>query len=105
MVNEHLLINQATSVHTNTCGPAINMLNIPITEPSVPFFMYCESIAKGKAQILAQPIPATPIIAATTTGFFEKKAYYKLLDGSQTLLAILKRDEASLQKKLGESEI
>ena len=34
-----------------------------------------------------------------------EKAYYKLLDGSQTLLAILKRDEASLQRKLGESEI
>ena len=30
-------------------------------------------------------------------------AYYKLLEGSQTLLAILKRDEASLQKKLNES--
>ena len=29
--------------------------------------------------------------------------YYKLLEGSQTLLAILKRDEASLQKKLNES--
>ena len=29
-------------------------------------------------------------------------AYYKLLEGSQTLLAILKRDEASLQKKLNE---
>ena len=30
-------------------------------------------------------------------------AYYKLLEGSQTLLAILRRDEASLQKKLNES--
>ena len=30
-------------------------------------------------------------------------AYYKLLEGSQTLLAILKRDESSLQKKLNES--
>ena len=30
-------------------------------------------------------------------------AYYKLLEGSQTLLAILKRDEASLQKKLNEN--
>ena len=30
-------------------------------------------------------------------------AYFKLLEGSQTLLAILKRDEASLQKKLNES--
>ena len=30
-------------------------------------------------------------------------AYYKLLEGSQTLLAILKRDEASLQKKLNDS--
>ena len=30
-------------------------------------------------------------------------AYYKLLEGSQTLLAILKRDENSLQKKLNES--
>ena len=30
-------------------------------------------------------------------------AYYKLLEGSQTLLAILKRDEAALQKKLNES--
>ena len=29
-------------------------------------------------------------------------AYYKLLEGSQTLLAILQRDEASLQKKLNE---
>ena len=27
-------------------------------------------------------------------------AYYKLLEGSQTLLAILKRDEAALQIKL-----
>ena len=34
-----------------------------------------------------------------------EKAYYKLLDGSQTLLAILKRDEASLQKKMGENDI
>ena len=32
-----------------------------------------------------------------------EKAYFKLLDGSQTLLAILKRDEASLEKKLNES--
>ena len=30
-------------------------------------------------------------------------AYYKLLEGSQTLLAILKRDEASLQKKLNDN--
>ena len=30
-------------------------------------------------------------------------AYYKLLEGSQTLLAILKRDEASLQKKIIEN--
>ena len=30
-------------------------------------------------------------------------AYYKLLEGSQALLAILKRDEASLQKKLNDS--
>ena len=30
-------------------------------------------------------------------------AYFKLLEGSQTLLAILKRDEASLLKKLNES--
>ena len=30
-------------------------------------------------------------------------AYYKLLEGSQTILAILKRDEAYLQKKLNES--
>ncbi len=29
-------------------------------------------------------------------------AYYKLLEGSQTLLAILQRDEDSLQKKLNE---
>ena len=33
-----------------------------------------------------------------------ENAYYKLLDGSQTLLAILKRDEASLQKKLNDSD-
>ena len=31
-----------------------------------------------------------------------EKAYYKLLEGSQTLLAILKRDEASLQQKIEE---
>ena len=31
-----------------------------------------------------------------------EKAYFKLLDGSQTLLAILKRDEASLQQKMEE---
>ena len=31
-----------------------------------------------------------------------EKAYFKLLDGSQTLLAILKRDEASLQQKIEE---
>ena len=30
-------------------------------------------------------------------------AYYKLLEGSQTLLAILKRDEANLQKKLDDN--
>ena len=32
------------------------------------------------------------------------KAYFKLLDGSQTLLAILKRDEASLEQKMGEND-
>jgi Sjoegren syndrome nuclear autoantigen 1 len=32
-----------------------------------------------------------------------EKAYYKLLEGSQTLLAILKRDEASLKKKLNDN--
>ena len=31
-----------------------------------------------------------------------EKAYFKLLDGSQTLLAILKRDEAALQQKAEE---
>ena len=36
------------------------------------------------------------VIANTET------AYFKLLEGSQTLLAILKRDEASLFKKLNE---
>ena len=51
------LINHPTRVQTNTCGPAINMLNIPITEPSVPGFIYFESIAKGSAQTLAQPMP------------------------------------------------
>ena len=30
-------------------------------------------------------------------------AYYKLLEGSKVLLAILKRDEANLQKKLGDN--
>ena len=30
-------------------------------------------------------------------------AYYKLLEGSQTLLAILKRDEANLQQKLNDN--
>ena len=29
-------------------------------------------MAKGRAQILAQPIPEIPIIIATTIGFFEK---------------------------------
>ena len=33
-----------------------------------------------------------------------EKAYFKLLDGSQTLLAILKRDEASLEQKMGEND-
>ena len=33
-----------------------------------------------------------------------EKAYYKLLEGSQTLLAILQRDEASLQQKMGEND-
>ena len=33
-----------------------------------------------------------------------EKAYYKLLEGSQTLLAILKRDEASLQQKMNEND-
>ena len=33
-----------------------------------------------------------------------EKAYFKLLEGSQTLLAILKRDEASLQQKLNEND-
>ena len=39
------------------------MLKIPMTEPSVPFFMYSESIANGRAKMLAQPIPATAISA------------------------------------------
>ena len=30
-------------------------------------------------------------------------AYFKLLEGSKVLLAILKRDEANLQKKLGDN--
>ena len=33
-----------------------------------------------------------------------EKAYFKLLDGSQTLLAILKRDEASLERKMGDND-
>ena len=33
-----------------------------------------------------------------------EKAYFKLLDGSQTLLAILKRDEASLERKIGDND-
>ena len=33
-----------------------------------------------------------------------EKAYYKLLEGSQTLLAILQRDEASLEQKMGEND-
>ena len=33
-----------------------------------------------------------------------EKAYYKLLEGSQTLLAILQRDEASLQQKMGKND-
>ena len=33
-----------------------------------------------------------------------EKAYFKLLEGSQTLLAILKRDEASLQQKMNEND-
>ena len=33
-----------------------------------------------------------------------EKAYYKLLEGSQTLLSILQRDEASLQQKMGEND-
>ena len=37
------------------------------------------------------------VIANTET------AYLKLLEGSQTLLAILKRDEASLQRKLNDN--
>ena len=69
MVNTHLLITQETSVQTKTCGPAINILKIPITEPSVPGLMYWESIAKGKAQMLAQPIPDKPIKTATAIGF------------------------------------
>ena len=63
-----LLIIHATSVQTNTCGPAINILKIPITEPSVPGLIYRESIANGSAQTLAQPIPDSAIPSATTTG-------------------------------------
>ena len=33
-----------------------------------------------------------------------EKAYYKLLEGSQTLLAILQRDEATMQQKMGEND-
>ena len=33
-----------------------------------------------------------------------EKAYFKLLDGSQTLLAILKRDDASLERKMGDND-
>ena len=33
-----------------------------------------------------------------------EKAYYKWLEGSQTLLAILQRDEASLEQKMGEND-
>ena len=68
-VNTHLFIIQDINVHTKTCGPAINMLNIPITEPSVPGFIYCDNIANGNAQMLAQPIPDIPIRMATSLTF------------------------------------
>ena len=68
------LIIQATRVHTNTWGPAINILNIPITEPSVPGFMYLDNIAKGNAHTLAQPIPDRAMNDATAIGFVLNKA-------------------------------
>ena len=65
-------MNHATIVQTKTCGPAIKMLKIPITEPSVPFLIYLESIANGNASKLAQPIPASPISAKTIFVFVVK---------------------------------
>ena len=50
------------------------MLNIPITEPSVPGLIYSESIAKGNAQILAQPIPEIAIRRATSFTFVVNNA-------------------------------
>ena len=61
VLNTHFEINQASTVQTRTCGPAIKMLNMPITAPSEPFWMYSDNIANGRERILAQPIPASPI--------------------------------------------
>ena len=47
------------------------MLNRPITEPSVPGFMYWDNIANGSAQMLAQPIPESPISTATNFGWWQ----------------------------------
>ena len=58
-------------MQTRTCGPAINILNIPITEPSVPFLINSDNIANGNAKILAQPIPAIPIQIPINTGFVD----------------------------------
>jgi hypothetical protein len=63
---EHLFMNQARSVQTRTCGPAIKILNIPIIEPSEPFGINSDNIAKGSASILAQPIPEIAISISTT---------------------------------------
>ena len=64
-----IFINQAKTVHTRICGAAIKILKIPITAPSVPSFMYFESIANGSAKMLAQPIPASPIAATVEIVF------------------------------------
>ena len=59
----------------------MNMLNIPIAEPSVPSFMCLESIAKGKDKVDAQPIPAKPIAQNTVTwlGKKERRRYAKAI--------------------------
>ena len=57
----------------------------------MPFLIYCESIANGRAQILAQPIPATAIIAATVILLLDKAIpkYASIIVNKETIWTFL----------------
>ena len=78
-------------MQTSTCGAEINILNMPIAEPSVPSLIYFESIAKGSARVDDQPIPAKPIAANTVTllGMQAIKRYATAIDNNETACTLL----------------